>query len=115
MLLLPCFAGLNSLTELELLNISVNSVSALLHLPAQQLQRLSFSVRPNIHSWARKQLQPQLGYLTALTELSCTGEGLFAVQALDVLPPGLQALTGVYAVVYLVGNGSGFTGLCLHA
>jgi hypothetical protein len=87
-------AGLTSLTELRLVKMSVASVAALQALPAQQLARLSLSVSPNIHGWQRKQLQPQLGYLTALTQLCCTGEGLFAVQAHDVLPPALRALTG---------------------
>jgi hypothetical protein len=74
--------------------MSVAAVHHLQALPAGRLARLSFCVSPNIHGWQRKQLQPQLGYLAALTQLSCTGEGLFAVQAHDALPPALRALTG---------------------
>jgi hypothetical protein len=82
------------LTELRLVKMSVAAVPGLQALPAGRLQVLCLSVSPNIHGWQRKQLQPQLGYLTALTRLSCTGEGLFAVQAHDALPPALRALTG---------------------
>lgn len=42
------------------------------------------SVDPDYTSWQRKQRQPVLNHLTALTTLSCTGEGLFAVQADEV-------------------------------
>lgn len=42
------------------------------------------SVDPDYTSWQRKQRQPVLSHLTALTSLSCTGEGLFAVQADEV-------------------------------
>jgi hypothetical protein len=82
------------LTELRLVKLSVAALPGLQALPAGQLQALCLSVSPNIHGWQRKQLQPQLGYLTALTRLSCTGERLFAVQAHDALPPALRALTG---------------------
>ncbi|KAF6255785.1 hypothetical protein COO60DRAFT_185007 [Scenedesmus sp. NREL 46B-D3] len=95
--LLPAVSALTHLTELRVVKMSVASVAALQALPAARLQHLSVSVSPNIHGWQRKQLQPQLSHLTALTELSCTGEGLFAVQAHDVLPPALRALTGAAA------------------
>jgi hypothetical protein len=42
------------------------------------------SVDPDYTSWQRKQRQPVLSHLAALTALSCTGEGLFAVQADEV-------------------------------
>jgi hypothetical protein len=48
------------------------------------LQELHVSVDPDFTSWQRKQRQPSLAHLTALTSLSCTGEGLFAVQADEV-------------------------------
>lgn len=93
-------AGLTCLTELRLVKLSGGSVPALQRLPAAQLRRLSVCVSPNIHGWQRKQLQPQLGYLSALTSLCCTGEGLFAVQAHDSLPPALTALTGELRCVW---------------
>lgn len=39
-------------------------------------------------SWQRKMRQPVLSHLSALTYLSCTGEGLFAVQADEVRVTG---------------------------
>lgn len=83
------------------MKLPVSAVAALQHLPATSLKSLDFSVSPNIHGWQRKQLQPQLGYLTALTELSCTGEGLFAVQVHDILPPALRELTGLCTTQWL--------------
>lgn len=49
------------------------------------------SVDPDYTSWQRKQRQPVLGHLTALTSLSTTGEGLFAVQADEVRPTSVVA------------------------
>jgi hypothetical protein len=92
--------------------MSVAAVSALQALPPGQLQVLCFCVSPNIHGWQRKQLQPQLGALTALTQLCCTGEGLFAVQAHDALPPALRALTG--AAAHMVGQRAPY-GTCTPA
>lgn len=100
MLTAAAAAGLTCLTELRLVKLSGGSVPALQRLPAAQLRRLSVCVSPNIHGWQRKQLQPQLGYLSALTSLCCTGEGLFAVQAHDSLPPALRALTGELRCVW---------------
>lgn len=42
------------------------------------------SVDPDFTSWQRKRPQPMLRHLSALTALTCTGEGLFAVQAHEV-------------------------------
>lgn len=46
------------------------------------------SVDADYTSWQRKIRQPVLRHLTALTALSCTGEGLFAVQADEVRKAG---------------------------
>lgn len=92
---LPAVSAIDSLTQLQCHKMSTASVSQLQHLPGVNLKSLTLSVSPNIFGWQRKRVQPQLGHLTALRELSCTGEGLFAVQAHEVLPQQLTALTVV--------------------
>jgi hypothetical protein len=47
-------------------------------------QSLCVSVDPDFTSWQRKQRQPVLSHLGSLSALTCTGEGLFAVQANEV-------------------------------
>lgn len=94
-ILMPAILAISSLTELLLNKVSSTVVGELQNSSGHSLQRLSLTVSPNIHGWQRKQLQPQLGHLTALSSLSCTGEGLFAVQVTDVLPRQLTGLTVV--------------------
>jgi hypothetical protein len=52
------------------------------------LQELRVSCDADYTSWQRKMRQPVLSHLSALTYLSCTGEGLFAVQADEVRRKG---------------------------
>lgn len=82
-ILLPSVQSCTQLRSLTLNNLLCSKAHMLNTLPPQ-LQELQVSVDSDFTSWQRKQRQPVLSHLTDLTRLSCTGEGLFAVQAEEV-------------------------------
>jgi hypothetical protein len=82
--LLPALRAATQLATLRLQRLPCGRMPALRDALPPQLRSLEVLADPDFTSWARKRTQPLLSHLTALSALTCTGEGLFPVQPNEV-------------------------------